>query len=218
MPASWKDVLKQRDFWIDYFFLQTDPEEWKHEYELSDDLFTYEYEKLIRFPVTDSIGIALEMGEYLPSTSLMVYDQTQPDGILIGQFDDSQPYPIVFRFEEAERLGDYLARHVPEYPSVPYILLSNFMAITERDDLERIHQKTKAAWRQLGLFSDDFIKKEIIDKTTYPIKGLKYDFHPDFGWHWVGEPSYLSFRTLNHPNFPFKLLQDIFDHVGVEYS
>lgn len=200
---------------MDYFFLETDPETWKHEFMLDDEPFIYEYENPIRFPITKHMGLLLEMGPYLPGTSLKVYDLSTPDGIEIGKFDDSHPHAVVLRFEEAAALGDFLAPQVPEYPEAPYILLSNFMAITVDDDLERVHQKTKTAWQSLELFSGDFIQQEVIDRMCYPIKGIQFNHHPVYGWYCDGEASFLSLRTLDNKDFPFAKLQELLKKIGL---
>ncbi|MGM7723316.1 hypothetical protein [Metabacillus sp. Hm71] len=214
MKKLWKNALHHREFWIDYFFLETDPEVWENEFVIDDEPFAYEYENPIRFPITKDSGLLLEMGEYLPSTSLKIYDRSAPTGIEIGKFDDSHPHAAVLRFEEVEALGNFLAQQVPEYPSAPYILLSNFMAITDADDLERIHQKTKEAWRSLALFSDDFIQDEVIDRIGYPIKGIQFTHQPEFGWYCEGEASFLSLRISDNKRFPFKMLKELLNHLG----
>jgi hypothetical protein len=144
--SSWKTVLSNKAFWLDYFFFyELISDEWAKRLEYEGACHFPELGVPVRFPLTNEAGLMLELGQSLPDVTLKVYDASCPEGIRIGHYDDGHPCNFVFRWEELVEVSEHLSKQVPECPAAPFILLSVFGPPTAHDDWAEVKSRVRRA-------------------------------------------------------------------------
>lgn len=206
----WSTIFKSPNFWAKYTFFE--------HYEVNspaknlipnEDWIYPELVDPIEFKITNDSGFMIWIDDTINSSSLNLTHPSLAEPFELGWDDLAQWYPHVLRWDELEKICLYLTIQYPNDFVVPFLLMLRFAPVTKEDDEKAIACKVKAAWRSLGLFTEEEIEQF---HAMVPFK-------PDFAW------SYESHRKVYHackaPNgfyskrhictdhFPFDALADI---------
>jgi hypothetical protein len=138
---SWKTVVLKKDFWIDYFRLMGEEKKIKPYNGLRDPII---------FPVFEDVGFILDLTQDLSDLSLSVYHPSFSGEKELAYLNEGDWHPVLFRWNEVEKIGDFFAKKYNDLPSsVPFLLLSVFAPVTKQDDMERVNDKVRSAWQSL---------------------------------------------------------------------
>lgn len=202
-------LFLRKEFWTDYFWL-TDP--WGER--------VYpELREPIRLPFTEKSGFQLELDEdcLFDYISLCLYHPEWKEPIEIGFDDQAHCHPYVFRWEELKRISHFLATHFPHCPEVPFLLLYRFAVITKEEDQDKAQKEVEAAWRSLGLFSDQEIEPFLEwakDRWKAQQEDVFWVQHPEYGWVLDGaEFGVYSFRIAENKEFPFEVFNQLIQNL-----
>ncbi|MBA4492745.1 hypothetical protein ACFO25_09380 [Paenactinomyces guangxiensis] len=200
----WSTLFKQRRFWKEYIFLGLDEEMYP-----SDDMIYPELVDPIRFNITDDSGFMVWIGDRITDSTLCLSHPSLSKPFELGWDDGAMWHPHVLRWEELDKICLYLTIQYPDHFVVPFLLMHRFAPVTRQDDEKEIARKVKAAWRSLGLFTEEEIEQ--FDAMVHFKPHFEWSYESDQGWYHACEsPSDIySMRHICNDRFPFKALDEV---------
>jgi hypothetical protein len=149
----WNTVFKDHRFWWEYVHFDA------HGLYDDDNSIYPELVDPIRFPITEDAGLMVWIGDDIDMSSLHLFHPSLANSFELGWDDLGRWHPHALKWEEFEKLYLFLTLRHPEQFVVPFLLMLRFAVVTRLEDVKAIARKVKAAWRSLGLFSEEEIEQ-----------------------------------------------------------
>ena len=212
------EVFKNRDFWIFYKTLENNGES---DYNNYLNLFKQDFEikdtESVRFSFDcgSNYSILLDLTFDKYELYKNIYLKNKNTEYLLGWWDQAHWHPYFLRYKELELLTNYWQKNTSKWDiAIPFLLLSDFVGITEAHEGEILRKNERVLFEQLGAYNDEF--KAIIypdgkQREEY-LKEGKYEWKKDseLGWLFTS-PEYpcYSLRNKEHiksncGSFPFE--------------
>lgn len=200
----WNTFFKQRSFWREYIFFKPDEKIHPSQYIIYPELVDP-----IEFKITDDSAFMVCIGERIVDSTLYLSHPSLLAPFELGWNDFIQCHPHALRWEELEKICLYLTIHHSDQFVVPFLLMHRFALVTKQDDEKAIARKVKAAWRSLGLFTEE--EMEQFEVMLHFKPHFAWSYEPNQGWYHACESpdDIYSKRHVCTDRFPFKELDEV---------